>query len=132
MYGIPPFVSAQLITALGIGVVAGAQIGFGSALLTTGLMFGGAAVSVVISSFIWPTQEAAGWKLFLVAMCCNPVFWFALLIAGVGWHCFPRGGDFFACLGPMVAVLVIVVCLLPPSIGLLWRAWKRRAALRGR
>ena len=132
MYGIPPFVSAQLITSVGIGMVAGAQIGFGSALLTTGLMFGGTAISVVVSSFVWPAQEAAGWKLLLMAMCCNPVVWFALLIAGVGWQCFPRGGELFGCLGPMVAALVVVVCLLPPSVGLLWRAWKRRAAFRGR
>jgi len=131
MHGIPPFVSAQVIAAIGVGVVAGAQIDFGSALLTTGLMFGGTAISVVLSSLIWPTQEAAGWKLFLVAMCCNPVVWFASLIAGVGWHCFPRGGDFFACLGPMVAALAIVVCMLPPSVGLLWRAWKRRGVVRG-
>ena len=131
MHDIPPFVSAQVVAAVGIGVVAGAQVGFGSALLTTGLMFGGAAISVVISSFIWPKQEAAGWKLFLVAVGCNPVFWFALLIVGDGWHCFPRGGELFACLGPMVAALVVVACLLPPSVGLLWRAWKRRGAARG-
>jgi hypothetical protein len=131
MHDIPPFVSAQVVAAVGVGVVAGAQIDFGLALLTTGLMFGGTAISVVISSFIWPTQEAAGWKLFLLAMCCNPLVWFALLIAGVGWQCFPRGGDFFACLSPMVAALAIVVCMLPPSAGLLWRAWKRRGVVRG-
>ena len=131
MRGMPPFVVAQFVVAIAIGLIAGGQLGFGPTLLAGGLMFGGTAISVVISSFIWPTQEAAGWKLLLVAMCCNPVVWFAGLIVGVGWHCFPRGGDFFACLGPMVAVLVVVACLLPPSVGLLWRAWKRRGAVRG-
>jgi hypothetical protein len=129
MHGIPPFVAAQVLSAVVLGVIAGAHAGVGTALLGAVLMFGGSAVSVMVSGFIWPDQDEPGWKLALVATFANPLLLSALLVIGLGWDCILHlGGDFFACLVPLIAVLVVILCLLSIFAGWTWHWWKRRAA----
>jgi hypothetical protein len=129
MHGVPPFVVAQILTASALGAVAGAHVGVGTALLGAVLMFGGSAISVVISCFIWPDQDEPGWKLALVATFANPLLLFALLVMGLGWDCIVHlGGDLFACFAPFIAAWVAILCLLSIFAGWTWHWWKRRGA----
>jgi predicted permease len=101
------------------------------AVVFAAVMFGGATVSALVSRFIWPKPDAAGWKLAVVATFANPIFLGALLVMGLGWKCV--GGlvkDLYACLAPMMAFLAALLCLAPVCAALLWRWLKSCRASR--
>ena len=126
MRRIHPFVVGQVVTALIAGAATGATLDAEAAVLGGALLAAGATISSVVC---WwkPGFEAPAWLLIPVAILANPLVLLALgdmffvdfdCLTGSrkGWHCFGLG----------IAVIVAVVCLVPPFGGWLWRAWKRR------
>ena len=126
MRRIHPFVWGHVVTALIIGVAAGATLdaqaaGIGAALLTTG-----AIVSSVVCRWK-PGFEAPAWQLIPAAILANPLMLLALGFMAVDYECVIGGRRGWNCIGAAIAILVAGVCLLPPFGGWLWRWWKRRA-----
>ena len=127
MLRIHPFVMGQLIGAAMTGAIAGAFVSPQAAFIAAVALLGGA----IVSSFVcqWrPGVEAAGWKLWAVAVLANPIMIAALAFMAHDWQCvlgLHRGWD---CLAAAMAIVAACLCLLPPLGGLLWRWWKGRLA----
>ena len=126
MRRIHPFVAGQVVTALIAGGATGATLDAEAAVMGGALLAAGAMISSLVC---WwkPGFEAPAWLLIPVAVLANPLVLLALgdmffvdfdCLTGSrkGWHCFGLG----------IAVIVVVVSLVPPFGGWLWRAWKRR------
>ena len=127
MLRIRPFVMGHLIGAVMTGAIAGAFVSPRAAFIAALTLLGGA----IVSSFVcqWrPGVEAAGWKLWAVAVIANPIMIAAFAFMARDWQCVlgtRRGWDCFA---PAMAIIAACLCVLPPLGGLLWRWWKGRHA----
>ena len=125
MLRIRPFVMGHLIGAAMTGAIAGAFVSPQVAFIAAVALLGGA----IVSSFVcqWrPGVEAAGWKLWSVAVLANPIMIAALAFMAHDWQCvlgLHRGWD---CLSAAMAIVAACLCLLPPLGGLIWRWWKSR------
>jgi hypothetical protein len=127
---IPSFVYGNVVGGLITGIVSGAFLDLKAVVIFSASL---AANAAIVSLVCWwrPGFEAAAWKLWLMATFANPLMLVALgftidqhecLIGSkTGWNCM------FATIGP----LVIGVCLVPPTIGVLvrWLVARRRKAL---
>lgn len=126
MQNIHPFVLGHVVGAALVGAVAGPLIESRAAIIVAAALVGGALVSSLVCRW-WPGWDAAGWKLWPVAVLANPAMLAALGFLAVDWQCVVglRGG--WNCLTAAVALVAAGFCLLPPLGGLLWRRWRRRA-----
>ena len=127
MLRIHPFVMGHLIGAVMTGAIAGAFISQRVAFIAGLALLGGAIASSLVCQWR-PGVEAAGWKLWSVAVLANPIMIAALAFMAYDWQCvlgLHRGLD---CLVAAMAIVAASLCLLPPLGGLLWRWWKSRFA----
>jgi hypothetical protein len=127
MRSIHPFALGHVIGGLLVGAVAGAFLPNPMMVLIGAASLAGCAA--VSSAVCWwrPGFEAAAWKLWPVAVLASP-----LMIAALGymvgeWECIAGTRRGWNCLGAALAVVVALLCLVPPFGGLLWRWWYRRS-----
>lgn len=130
MLRVHPFTLGHLIGAV---IVSGATGLFLPDPLSALKMVAVFVLGVAVSSFVcqWrPGTEAAGWKLWVVAVLANPVMLLSLGFMAVDWECLAGIRRGWGCFAVAIAIPVAAGCLLPPLFGLAWRWWKRRLAAR--
>jgi hypothetical protein len=124
------FALAMIASALLIGVLAGtAVLNLQGTVLFAAAMATGAAVAAVVCSR-WPGLEAAAWKLWPTAVLTNPVF---LVAAGYSidqYECLVGETTGWSCMFSELVPAVCALSLIPPSIGLVVRLWRRRLGSR--
>ena len=127
MLRITPFVMGHLVSAVMVGAGAGAFLDVRASLyFALALLVGAAASSRVCQ---WkPGFEAAGWKLWLVAVITNPILLASLAVMAFDWECVAGLRRGWNCIGTAIAIAAAGLCLVPPVGGVAWRAWKRYRA----
>lgn len=129
MLRITPFVMGHLISAVLVGAGAGAFLDVRASLYFALALMVGAAVSSRVCQWK-PGFEAAGWKLWLVAVIANPILLASLFFMALDWECVVGLRRDLNCIAAAISISAASLCLLPPVGGIAWRGWKRYRARR--
>lgn len=127
MLRITPFVMGHLVSAVLVGMAAGAFLDVRASLYFALALLAGAVVSSWVCQWK-PGVEAAGWKLWLVAVLANPILLASLVVMAMDWECVAGLRRGLNCLAAAIAIAAAGLCLLPPVGGVSWRGWKRHRA----
>lgn len=127
MLRIKPFVMGHLVSAVLVGAGAGAFLDVRASLYVALALLAGAVVSSLVCQWK-PGVEAAGWKLWLVAVIANPILLASLGYMAFDWECVAGLRRGWNCIGAAIAIAAAGLCLVPPVGGVAWRGWKRYRA----
>jgi len=114
---IPSFVWGHVLSALLLGFIGGALLDLTAVLIFCGVMAGSALISALIC-WRWPGFAGSGWKLWLIAVVANPLFLVAAFFSVQELDCLTGAKTGWDCMFSDAFPAVMVICLIPPPIGL--------------
>ncbi len=120
MRRIPAFVYGHVLSALLIGLIAGAFLDLKAVLIFSSVMAGCALASAIIC-WMWPGFSGPGWQLWIAGVIGNPMFLVAGFFAYQELDCLTGAKTGWSCLFSDVYPMLMGACLVPPLLGLVVR-----------
>ena len=117
----PVFIWGHVVTALLVGIAAGAFVDSNAVWIFGGSLAAGAIVSALMC-WAWPGFAGPWWKLWLMACLANPVFLAALALMWLDRECLVHYTQGWKCMfvvaGPALAGVALVIPL--PGLAARW------------